>query len=94
MSLASGAGTATSTGDVRIKTPNSGANGATGRLYFSTGNAQSGSSGSITMSTGSATTGRGGSIKFSVGQNDQLSGGVTCQRLLEPQRQQREVRFP
>ena len=75
MSLSTGAGTATSTGSVVIKTPTSGSAGVSGRIAISTGNSQTGSSGMLTMTTGAATTGRGGSMTFSVGSSNQNAGG-------------------
>ena len=57
--LASGEGTATSSGAITIRSINSGTSGVSGALIFSSGTAVSGNSGAIEIGTGAATAGRG-----------------------------------
>ena len=74
--MSSGASTLSTSGPIFIRTAEGGSLGASGSMYFTTGDAESGDSGSIVMETGSsAEGGSGGSISMCVGTGASGDGG-------------------
>merc|ERR1711871_849768 len=68
VSILSGSGTATSSGDIKVSTKDAGTAGISGSLIFSSGSASDGNSGSFAISTGNADAGgKGGAITVTVG---------------------------
>ena len=60
VSLSGGAGTTFSSGQVVIRSVDSGDTGVSGEFLFATGTTSSGTSGELTLSSGAATNGKGG----------------------------------
>ena len=75
ISMLSGLGTASSSGNIMIRTSNSGADGVSGDLAFLSGTSSGGSSGSIRIGTGTASGGDAGDISIVVGDGNVLDGG-------------------
>merc|ERR1711871_371856 len=68
VSILSGSGTATSSGDIKVSKKDAGTAGISGSLIFSSGSASDGNSGSFAISTGNADAGgKGGAITVTVG---------------------------
>ena len=76
INLLSGAGTATSSGSIVLRTAASGLNGVSGALTFVTGNAAAGSTGSIALQTGVTTDANGvlGDIVLASGGSTDATG--------------------
>ena len=62
MTISLGVGSATSSGDMIVKTSDGGTSGVSGVMEVSTGDASSGDSGSISMTSGDGSGGAGGAI--------------------------------
>ena len=75
ISLLSGVGTATTSGQIQIRSPDAGTKGVSGALVFSSGITTCGGSGSISIGTGTACIGDGGDITIKVGDGNTLDGG-------------------
>merc|ERR1719387_1712694 len=80
ISMLSGTSTATTSGQIYIRTPNAAdtanSKGVSGALVFSSGVSSSGASGSISIGTGTAANGEGGDISVNVGTSSTNAGGA------------------
>ena len=73
--MMSGHGTATSSGEDSLTTPNAGMAGVSGAIDFFSGTTSTGNSGDMAFSTGSSVEGKGGDICALVGSSSTHDGG-------------------
>ena len=73
--VSSGAGIATTSGAIVIRSANAGDAGVSGVLIFSSGSSSSGTTGSVSIGSGAATDGKGGAVSITVGSGDSGAGG-------------------